>query len=162
MYCYFTDARLNVFITTNVSHLGNSVELDVERTNLEMDVYRQALSVVGEQLLPTRESTQYCKPCVSNTLTQNSIHIRGCLPAVTHPNMHQFIIKINVSFLEPSSSHHPKKTEPTEVISLLSISLTHSRSVHCRGTGAFAVLWYACGKVKIREREQEFDGQLMK
>ncbi len=30
-----------------------------EKTNLEMDVYRQALSVVEEQLLPTGESTQY-------------------------------------------------------------------------------------------------------
>lgn len=29
-----------------------------EKTNLEMDVYRQALSIVEEQLLPTRESTQ--------------------------------------------------------------------------------------------------------
>lgn len=38
------------------------MELDAasgrEKTNLEMDVYRQALSVVEEQLLPTGESTQ--------------------------------------------------------------------------------------------------------
>lgn len=29
-----------------------------DKTNLEMDVYRQALSVVEEQLLPTGESAQ--------------------------------------------------------------------------------------------------------
>lgn len=50
-------ARSNNSIAVHVFHVGNSVELDVtsgrEKTNLEMDVYRQALSVGEEQLLPT-------------------------------------------------------------------------------------------------------------
>lgn len=35
-----------------------------QKTNLEMDVYRQALSVVEVQLLPTGESTQYSSQAV--------------------------------------------------------------------------------------------------
>lgn len=50
-------ARSNDSAAEHLFHVGNSLELDVtsgrEKTNLEMDVYRQALSVGGEQLLPT-------------------------------------------------------------------------------------------------------------
>lgn len=123
-------------------HLG-------ERTNVEIDVYRQALSVVEEQLLPYWRIHTHCRPFLSKTFTQNCIHIQGCLPAVKHPNMHQFIIKINGSCPGPSSTRHPKKTEPIEVISLLRKSLTHSRSVHRRGTGS---LYCPLSSLQIRER----------
>lgn len=50
-------ARSNNSTAKHGFHVGNSVELDVtsgkEKTNLKMDVYRQALSVGEEQLLPT-------------------------------------------------------------------------------------------------------------
>ncbi len=134
------------------------MELDVasgkEKTNLGMDVYRQALSAVEEQLLPTGESAQSIIGHACLTHIHKTAHAsEGCSPAVVCPNTRQFIIKINVSFPGPSSTCHPNKTEPREVISLLSISLTHSRSARRRGTGVFAVLCHACGTVKIRGKK---------
>lgn len=87
------------------------------------------------------------------THTQNCSHIWGWSPAVVCPNMRQFIIKINASFPGQSSTCHPNKREPMEVISLSSISLTPS-SVHCRGTGAFTVICHACGKLEIRGKKE--------
>lgn len=52
-----------------------------EKTNLEIDVYRQALSVVEEQLLPTRESTQY----IAGHACLTHIH----KPAYTFKAVHQ-------------------------------------------------------------------------
>lgn len=84
------------------------------------------------------------------THTWSCAHIWDWSPAVVCPNTRQFIIKINASFPGPSSTCHPNKTEPMEVISLLSISPTPSRSVPCRGTAAFTVVCHACRGVEIR------------
>lgn len=120
-----------------------------------MNVYRQALSVREEQL----PNNPHSALLVMATHTQNCSHIWGWSPAVAYPNMRQFIIKINASFPGPSSTCHPNKREPMEVISLSSIILTPS-SVHCRGTGAFTVVCHACGKLEIRGgKKKKFDGQ---
>lgn len=45
-----------------------------------------------------------------------------------------------------------------EVISLLKISSSHSRSVHCRGAEAVTVSGHVCGRLEIREKTGS-DGQ---
>lgn len=115
------------------------------------------LSVLEESSccqLDNPHSTSLAVAAHTHTHTQNCTHIWGWSPAVVCPNMRQFIIKINASFPAPSSTCHPNKTEPIEVISLLSISLTPTRSVHCRGTRAFTVICHACGKVEIRGKSR--------
>lgn len=59
-------------------------------------------------------------------------------------------------FLDCRQTVTPNKTESTEVISLLSISLTPSRSERCRRSGAFTVIQQ---KTQRSEGELEFDGQ---
>lgn len=144
-----------------------------EETNPEMDVYRQALSFVAEQLLAARDSRQCSLQAIpppththtpfsssQPTHTQKerekewnkTANIWGCWPAVVCPSMCQFITEVNASFPGSLSTCHPDKKEPMEVISLLSISLTPSRSFLRGRSGAFTVLCHACEKVEIREK----------
>lgn len=69
-----------------------------QKTNLEMEVYRQALSALVEQ----RQQPEFTN-CMF-VLSTNVVQIGGSVPAVIHPNMHKFIIKINAGFPGQTSS----------------------------------------------------------
>lgn len=159
----FYAARGNHSIAQRVFYVGNSVKLDVtsgRETNLEMDVYQQGLA--SEKSSCCQVDNPHGTMLAIATHRQNCTHIWGRPPAVAYANTCQFIMKMNARVSGPSSTCHPNKTEPMEVIWLLSISLTPSGSLRHRGSWAFTVVCHACRKIDIRGENRSLMDGLMK